>query len=568
MVRCLSLLLVWLAVGRPVSAQTVDTAATAAAAIRDWAAAFERGRLGPRGTLRAGDGLQPHYVESARRGGFVRERDEERLTHLDVLQKLLLYAERHPSVDLADAVLDVAATRLEGAFLDHDAMQLREAGHAALLRMEHGGVWFLVARTAAGGDLPWAKPGDEAERGPLGVVVGPGRRVAALRLLAHKNLPVSRFVFEAALRAGDPRVRLAAAEALDLQRRPEALGLLQQALAEERHPVVAQALVRGVHAVLREHGPALDAERRDAALAACVLRFGQAGWRTDMDLLDLLEHYPTKAAVPALIELLGAGAVSHDPVLLAVNRRASPLRAEKAHELLRGMTGALLPAGDVAAWRRFWRDESERVVVPEVLPSQRAQTTQSQFFGVPLRGGAIGFLVDTSGSMGEPVGTAAGAGRTRAATRLGVAKQELVQAVQAMDPNRSFQLWTFAGQAQGWTPTPVRAGRSSVRALTELLSRLRASGGTNLGEGLQRALQLDEVQFAGAAETRIDELFVLSDGEPTAGPLQTPEAILAVVQAANQYAKVRIHCIYIGDGRGSDLLARLAEQNGGVYVQR
>ncbi|MBL8725075.1 MAG: VWA domain-containing protein [Planctomycetes bacterium] len=559
---------VWLGVGVPAQAQTSDATSLAAAAIRDWSAAFERGQLGPRGTLRAGAGLQPSYVVHARRGGFVRERDEERITHLDLLQKLLLHAERHPNVDLADAVLDVAATRLEGAFLDHDAMQLREAGHQALLRMDHPGVWFFLARTAAGGTLPWAKEPDELDKGPVAVVVGPGRRVAALRLLAQKNLPVSRFVFDAALRDADPRVRLAAAEALDQQRKPETLGLLRMALAGERHPVVAQALVRGVHSLLREHGPSFDADRREAALAACVDRLGMAGWRTDMDLLELLEQYPTKAAVPALIELLTGGAAPTDPVLLAVNHRASPLRADKAHELLRGMTGALLPASDVAGWRRFWRDEGERVAVPAVLPSQRPQTTQSQFFGVPLRGGAIGFLVDTSGSMGEAVGTVAAGGRARAATRLGVAKRELAQAVQAMDPNSSFLLWTFAGSGQSWTPTPVRAGRNSLRALTELLSRLRANGGTNLGEGLQRALQLDQVQFAGAAETRIDELFVLSDGEPTAGPLQAPEAILALVQAANQYAKVRIHCIYIGEGRGSDLLARLAEQNGGVYVQR
>jgi Mg-chelatase subunit ChlD len=104
--------------------------------------------------------------------------------------------------------------------------------------------------------------------------------------------------------------------------------------------------------------------------------------------------------------------------------------------------------------------------------------------------------------------------------------------------------------------------------LTELLSRLRPHGGTNLYDGLAKALQLGELKFGEQSETKIDELFVLSDGEPTAGEVRDTDGLLQIVREANKYAKVRIHTIFTGEGNGSDLLKRLAEENGGVFVQR
>ena len=74
--------------------------------------------LGPRGILREESRLQPRYVRKAVRGGFVSERDLGRLTHLDVLQKLVFYGEQHPSVEVADVLLDLAAVGIEGDFLD------------------------------------------------------------------------------------------------------------------------------------------------------------------------------------------------------------------------------------------------------------------------------------------------------------------------------------------------------------------------------------------------------------------------------------------------------------------
>lgn len=559
-----------------VRAQAGGDAATAAAvaeAIQAWVEDFERGRLGARGVLRRGDDLQPRYVAPARRAGRLGDRDEERITHLDALQKLLFFAEQQPTPALADAVLGVAAAGLDGAFLDHDALALRELGHWTLMRTDDQGVWFLLLRAAAGERVPVLsdlRPEvDAAASAAGGLAVGPARRAAALQLIGRKNWPVFRSTLEAALHDVDARVRLAAAEALLPPWRPEGVRRLAAAIAAERHPMVSQALVRQLLQVLRTPPAELDGPARDELVAGALAQFGRCGWRTDMDLLDLVEAFPHKAAIPTLIAALDLEQRSPDALVTAINKRASPLLRQRAGGLLRAMTGALLPIDDPGAWRAFWQREGDRVEVPAVLARQRPDGTRAQFFGVPVTGASVVFLIDTSGSMDAATsGPVTGPRRRDAGTRLGAAKEQLLLAAQSMPPESQFFVVTFAERGRSWTAAPIKPGPSSLRALTELLSRLRADGGTDLHDGLAVALRWHEQRHGVPITAPIDELFVLSDGQPTAGEIQDTERLLAVVRAANAYARVRIHTVFTGTGDGAVLLRRLAEENGGVFVQR
>lgn len=549
-----------------------DTSALVASAIRAWVDDYERGRLAPGGVLRSGAGLQPAYVAYARRAGFVGARDEDRLSHLDVLQKLLVHAEREPTTDVADALLALAATGLEGAFLDHEALRLRDLGWFALLRTEHRGAWYLILRAAAGERVPLFG-GDEAEPEPAenGVAVGPARRVAALRLCGQRGLPVFRSTIENALFDEDPRVRLGAVEALDLRRGVESLPNVLRALEGERHVVVSQALVRLVLVLLRSDPPP-PPDVRDAALRAALQRMGEAGWRTDMDLLELVAAFPRKDAIPSVLKALELAKKPPDRLVQAVNEQASPLLGQRAGELLRAMTGALLPLDDLGAWRTFWQQEQDRIVVPERLAPERPEATRAQFFGVPVTGRAVLFVIDTSGSMDELANaTETDDGRRRrsrkAPTRLRLAMEQVVEAVQAMPATSTFEIVTFAGEAKRWTGAAVKSGARNLRSLTELTSRWRAHGGTNLHAGLAEALGFERQRF-GEQRFEVDEVFLLSDGEPTAGPVQEPEELLRLVREANRYAHVRVHTVFAGSGPGAELLRQLAEQNGGVFVQR
>ncbi len=548
-----------------------DPAADAARAIRLWTADYEAGRLGPHGLLHRGANLQPSYVAAARRAGVVEDRDQDRLTHLDELQKLLYVAESRATADLADAVLGVCASGLDGAFLAPESLELREIGHWSMMRTESQNAWFVVLRAAAGERAPLLadlQPRAEAVNGD-GLVVGPARRVAALRLLGMRGLPVFRSTIEAALGDEEPRVRLAAAEAIEFQKRAVSLPRLTEVLPRERHPVVVQALVRAVLGILAKGGEDVGPEVRAAAVTAALGRFGRCGWRADMELFDLVERFPDKAQIPLLIDALDPKKAPIDALVVAVNKQAAGLRTNRAWTLLRAMTGTLLSADDLTGWREFWEREQDRIVVPATLKREHAGGTSAAFFGVPVTGQSIAFVIDTSGSMQEAAnGTAAdGASRPRSDSRLEAAKEQILLAAQAMPAESRYVLLTFADRARRWTETPIRPGAGSLRSLGELLARLRPHGPTNLYEGLAEALQSGAQRYGSEVATTIDEMFLLSDGEPTAG-VQDVEQVAKMLREANRYARVRINTVFTGSGKGADLLRRIAAENDGVFVQR
>ena len=544
-----------------------DRRARVAQAIQAWVDDYARGAVHPGGPLREEGGLQPRYARIARNAELLSQRDGGSLLHVDALQKFLFYAERDADEAIAEAALSVASAGFDKGLVDRDAAAVRELGATSLLRMDNNAVWLVLMRAASGGVVPLLPLNPTSE-------IAVARRVAALRLLGQKGAPVFRSTIESALGDGDARVRLAAAEAIDLWRRKESLPVLLRALGVESHPVVAQALVRAVQRTLQAHLDAIDAEERSRAVEVAMRRFSRAGWRTDMELLDFVEAFPDRAAVVPLIELLERGG-SGDALAETVNAQASPRLRARAYECLRGLTGAILPMEDTKGWRAFWEREQKNIVPPATLPHMRgAVSTRSSFFGIPVEGRNVVFVIDTSGSMDADVAKpddderTSSRRRNRTVSRLAAAKQQLVQAVQAMPAESRYRLVTFDRDVKLWSEKPEAPGRASTRALVDLLSGIQAHGGTNVHDALVAALALDGLRFGQEPASEVDEVFVLSDGQPTEGPVRDPEQILEVVRTANRYLHVRIHAVFTGDGAGSEFLRKLAEENDGAFLQR
>lgn len=546
--------------------------AAATKAIRTWVAEYSAGKF------RARDGLvtavhdRPDYMCDARWAGLLTDDDIARLTHLDLLQRLLFFAEKHASTELADAILGVAGVGLQGTLHDRTAMEIRDSGHWALMRTKHQGAWYLILRAAAGERVPILDELRPVDTSKMPVSIGPARRVAALRLIGQRGLPVFRSTLEAALLDRDPRVRLAAVEAIVPDYRVPTIERIATRIASERHPVVSQALVQLLMKMLKRPPRTLRAAAKQRVVERAVAQLGRVSWRTDLDLLDLVEEFPYKSAIPHLIDTLDAKRRPIDKLVKAVNKRAPERLRHHAGELLQAMTGALIQSDDPDAWRAFWAKQQDHIVIPQHLSKPKPNGTQASFFNIPITGTSIAFLTDTSGSMIEPPtgkGPTTGRDRTRQArTRLRAAKEQLALATQAMPSQSHYYVMTFADKATTWTPKPLRPNRHTSRSLTGLMSKLHATGGTNLFAGLVFALEMDNRSYSQDTEIAIDELFVLSDGEPTVGDIQDPTVLLRMVREANKYAKVRINCVFTGSGKGAELLRLLAEQNGGVFVQR
>ena len=81
-------------------------------------------------------------------------------------------------------------------------------------------------------------------------------------------------------------------------------------------------------------------------------------------------------------------------------------------------------------------------------------------------------------------------------------------------------------------------------------------GGTNLYDGLEKSLM----------DGNVDTVMLLSDGAPGAGRYVATPDILRAVRRLNQTRRIAIHCVSLG--RDSELLRRLARENGGKYVRR
>lgn len=535
--------------------------------IEQWVFDYEHDRLAPSGLLRKEPGLWPRYCATARAGNLLTERDPGNLTHLEALQKILLFAEQHPDGSIGEAILGLASVGIDKSLADNAAIELRDLGHVTLLNIDQRGIWFAILRTAGGLLL-------KGEDGVVPTAPTTARRVAALRLLGFKDEPVFRIAIEAGLLDLDPRVRLVAVEGLQSRgrHRKDSLPLLVRCCGTERHPVVAAAILRAMQAVLEIHREYLSREEVDTAVGVALQQLGKSGWRADMDLLSLIEAFPQKAAIPSLIDLLRSRSSADDSLVTAINKDASPLLRDRAFNCLRGMTGAIYTIDQHKQWREFWLQEQGRIVVPDrVQLNHDLGGTRSAFFGIPVIGRQIVFVIDLSGSMDSPHGaslTAQSQNQGQVSTRLSIAKDQLLLAVQSMDNASRYQLLTFDSEAHFCSKQPVAPSSASLRSLTELLARLKSGSGTNIYDGLSQALALPEARYGATPAALVDEVFLLSDGEPNCGALQNPDEILRVVRTANAYLKVRINTVFIGTDRGSKFLQQLASENGGVFVQR
>ncbi|MFO1055288.1 MAG: VWA domain-containing protein [Planctomycetota bacterium] len=522
--------------------------------VGDWRDAWRSGRIALTG---------PDQNESiARRiygNDLITRAPQVLASHLYGLRALLEDAAEGGGPESAAAVLTLAAEGLGESPLPADRqveMVRAEATHA-LARMQGSAALDLLLRAARG---------DKAEVDEL----KPWRneyRIAALRALGGARSAVVRFELERQLGDRDREVRIAAAESLAERGSARSLDALGDAIVAEKDPLAALVILDAMHGSIARDGEHMSTETARRALSIALDQLGRFDWRCDTAIVEIAGRIRSPMSIEPLIGVLerclprrgGNEAL-----------RAGTLR-ERAQTVLRDLTGTLCQADRPDQWRAFWsrvRDDF-RLPPPRDQGGDEARTT-SGFFGIPVSGLRVLFVIDTSGSMNTPItgvgdgGTSSG-GDHDTTSRLERAKQELLRAVASLPPDARFGVIAFSGEATRLDHSLWPANDSGRAALRHALAGLSAGGATNLYGALADALDLGDPDAARKDLAGIDELFVLSDGQPSAGACTDTEAILAAVHDANRYRHVRIHTVMLGGAM--EFVRRLAEENGGRCVE-
>lgn len=478
--------------------------------------------------------------------GVVPSRSARPIRHREALELMVNRVRERQGAETTRALLRLASVGLDGDPVDpaRSPLAVRTAALSILETLDEAtAVDTLVAAT---------EPGER----DLGV------RVAALLALGGVPHPVVRVFVERRLDDEERLVRLAAAESIGARGHAASVDDLVERIAVETDGIVLQAAVGAAHRILRQTGTEVDPGTALRLTLTSIDAIGRADWRADLAIVDLLMDARSARAIPALIDVLarfdgrsGKG-------------DASALLRERAHEVLESLTGTRIRAEDVGTWREFWERERDGfAVAPRVERRTDADATTTGFFGIPVRGSRIVFVIDVSGSMQTEI-TANVEGTTDAATatRLDWAKRELWNAVRELPSTARFSVVVFASNVHRWGRSFPPATRSTRSDLRQMLSTLAAEGATNLWGALDAAIGVSDAAWGRVEDEGADEVFLLTDGFPSAGDVTSPDAIVEAVRDANRYRRVRIHSVSLAGDAG--FLRRLATENGGTFVQR
>jgi len=184
------------------------------------------------------------------------------------------------------------------------------------------------------------------------------------------------------------------------------------------------------------------------------------------------------------------------------------------------------------------------VILDDDVPTSRKKTPR--FFGEEIKKGRVIFVIDVSGSMGLK----AESGRVK----LEVVREELINAIKAMDKRYKFNIIFYSTGVAKWRPNLQKATKENKKAAIEFIKGRPAAGMTNIHGALKLAMEDAEVKL----------IILLTDGQPTVG-ITDKEKILEDVRRWNKYRRIQINTIGLkGEDVDPDFLRRLAEQNKGT----
>lgn len=295
-------------------------------------------------------------------------------------------------------------------------------------------------------------------------------------------------------------------------------------LADRREPILAQV------AALR----ALADRDSDFAPVEALRRLRLAEGPLLLEALEVLRRAPSDDHVLGLIDLL---------------ERDDGRPSREATAMLQRITGYSI-GSDYRSWKRFYlRHKVEGTPFRAPEEGKRNSAPTLSYMGLPLYGNQIVFVLDSSGSMNEPLPEQPRSSKGQRAV------DEFVGLLPRLPREAAFNVVFFSHQVFPWSDELESQGKGTVLSARDWALARDFGGGTNLYGGVEFAFR----------DPAVEEIVLLSDGAPTDGALTQPSDILARVARWNRWRHVRVSTVSLAaPPKARDFLYRLAKENGGA----
>ncbi len=174
---------------------------------------------------------------------------------------------------------------------------------------------------------------------------------------------------------------------------------------------------------------------------------------------------------------------------------------------------------DAAAWAQWRGGES---------PGTPAELEGPRYHGIEIHADSVLFVVDASSSMTWPW--------QQETHRIDIALSELKRTLGQLSPKTKFNVMVFAETQQSWGKSSQSATPENTAAAAKWAETAMAepAGDTCLHEAILAALQSDP---------DCDTMFLLTDGNPTAGRYWTQDGVLATVRSATRFKRMAINTV-------------------------
>ncbi|MCA8960776.1 MAG: HEAT repeat domain-containing protein [Planctomycetes bacterium] len=318
------------------------------------------------------------------------------------------------------------------------------------------------------------------------------------------------------------------------------------------------------------------------------------GASLDASLLDrLLPRIEDKIVAVQVAAIGAARAIGGEAVIEPFYKALDKTEGRAKDDLIDALiflTGRDLGTESVS-WETWWKANRGKVAIGgisreeyERLISEGATGASGKYYGLRILSKNVTFVIDVSGSMEEPhkvkdkggdrkggddgdsghtgvnpEGDEKGEKKTKwiQKPKIELAKRELRGVLSTLAKGVHFNIIQFSGMPRAWKTELIGMDEEVLESALGYVDSLAPGGTTNVYDSLVLAMN----------DPKVDTVYFLSDGAPTAGTYQDHATILQKVTEGNSLRKVKIHTIgFKLDPQAKELMRKLAEQNQGTFV--